>query len=218
MRYNTVIFDLDGTLLSTLDDIRDSANYALRECGFSERSLEEINNFVGNGTNYLMAKAVPENTPKDKLEECTKIYRNHYANNIDNKTAPYKGIMEMLEKMKDKGFKMAVVSNKFDSAVKDLCKKYFSDFLTVAIGESPEIKRKPAPDTLYEAMKQLNSSKEDCIYVGDSDVDVNTAHNAGIPCIGVDWGFRGRQVLEDEGADYIIDRPDEIFDILLSND
>ena len=126
--------------------------------------------------------------------------------------------MEMLEKMKDKGFKMAVVSNKFDSAVKDLCKKYFSDFLTVAIGESPEIKRKPAPDTLYEAMKQLNSSKEDCIYVGDSDVDVNTAHNAGIPCIGVDWGFRGRQVLEDEGADYIIDRPDEIFDILLSND
>lgn len=214
MKYNTIIFDLDGTLLSTLEDIMDSANHALRECGFPERNLKEINSFVGKGTDYLMKKAVPTNTPIDNLEKCTEIYRNHYKNNMDNKTAPYDGIIKMLEKLKNNGYKLAVVSNKFDSAVKELCKKYFSEYLEVAIGESADVKRKPAPDTALEAMKVLNSKKEDCIYVGDSDVDVKTAHNAGIECIGVSWGFRGRDVLEKEGANYIIDKPEEIFNII----
>lgn len=214
MNYNTVIFDLDGTLLNTLEDIADSTNYALRKCGFPERTIEEVNSFIGNGTNHLIANAVPTATPKEKLEECTRIYRNHYSSNSDNKTAPYPGILEILSQLKDNNYKLAVVSNKFDSAVKELCKKYFKDYLEIAIGESPLIQRKPAPDTLFEAMKQLGASKEECIYVGDSDVDVKTAHNAGIPCIGVAWGFRGRSLLEAEGADYIIDTPEEIFEAL----
>ena len=214
MKYNTIIFDLDGTLLNTLVDIKDSVNYALKKCEFPKRSVEEINTFVGNGTNVLIKKSVPANTPKDELDNCTEIYRKHYKNNMTNKTAPYDGILEMLKKLKDDGYKLAVVSNKFNSAVKTLCKKYFSEFLEVAIGENSNVKRKPAPDTVFEAMKELDSKKKDCIYVGDSDVDVNTAHNAGIECIGVSWGFRGREVLDKEGADYIIDRPKEIYNII----
>lgn len=214
MKYNTIIFDLDGTLLNTIVDIKDSVNYALDKCGFPKRSLDEINSFVGNGTDDLIKKAVPSNTTKDELSNCTQIYRKHYKNNMDNKTTPYDGILEMITKLKDDGYKLAVVSNKFDSAVKTLCKKYFFDFLEVAIGESSSVKRKPAPDTVFEAMKELDSKKEDCVYVGDSDVDVNTAHNAGIECIGVSWGFRGRQVLEKEGANYVIDRPEEIYNII----
>lgn len=214
MKYNTIIFDLDGTLLNTLEDIRDSVNYALKECGFPKRSLEEINSFVGNGTNYLLEKSVPINTPKDELDNCTDIYRNYYKNNMVNKTAPYNGILEMLNKLKEDGYKLAVVSNKFDSAVKILCKKYFSEFLEVSIGESSSVRRKPAPDTVFKAMKELDSKRNDCIYVGDSDVDVKTAHNVGIECIGVSWGFRGREVLEREGADYIIDKPKDIYNIV----
>ncbi len=214
MKYNTIILDLDGTLLNTLEDIADSTNFALRECGFPERTLEEVNSFIGNGTNHLISKAVPSNISKVQLEECVQIYRNHYSANSDNKTSPYKGITSMLEKLKNKNYKLGVASNKFDSAVKVLCKKYFSDYLEVAIGESPLVKRKPAPDTLLAAIKELDSNKEECIYVGDSDVDVKTAHNLGIPCIGVSWGFRGRKVLQEEGADYIIDSPDEIFKVL----
>lgn len=214
MKINTIIFDLDGTLLSTLDDIKDSTNFALRKCGFPERSLEEVNSFVGHGTNYLIGKAVPQDTPSHKIDECNKIYRQHYKGNKDNKTAPYNGIMDILEKMHNKNYKLAIVSNKFDSAVKELGEKYFSEYMDVAIGESSAIKRKPAPDSIYAAMEELGSSKEETIYVGDSEVDVMAAHNAGLPCIGVSWGFRGRQVLKDEGADYIIDTPDEIFDIL----
>ena len=216
MKYNTIIFDLDGTLLNTIEDIADSTNFALGKCGFPERTLKEITSFVGNGTDYLMSNAVPSNTPKDKLEECTFIYRNHYITNKNNKTGPYDGILNMLARLKDKNYKLAVVSNKFDSAVKELCGIYFSDYLEVAIGESPEVKRKPAPDTVFAAMEELDSSPFECIYVGDSDVDVKTARNVGIPSIGVSWGLRPRQLLEDEGANYIIDKPDEIHEVLSS--
>lgn len=214
MKYNTIIFDLDGTLLYTLEDIADSTNYALRKCGFPERSLKEINSFIGNGTNHLIAKAVPANTSKDQLEECIQVYRDHYFLNSANKTAPFDGILDMLGQLRNENYKLAVVSNKFDQAVKDLCKKYFSNYLKIAIGESPLIQRKPAPDTVFAAMKELGSNKEECIYVGDSEVDVKTAHNAGIPCIGVSWGFRGASLLEKEGANYIINSPNEIFQVL----
>lgn len=214
VQFKTIIFDLDGTLLNTIEDIADSVNYALKECGFPERTYEEVQGFVGNATNYLLSKSVPANTPKDQTEECTRIYKNHYRSNMDNKTAPYDNILDMLKKLKDNNYKIAVVSNKFDSAVKELCKKYFSDYIEVAIGESGDNRRKPAPDTVFAAIKELGSDKEECIYVGDSDVDVQTAHNTGIPCIGVTWGFRGREVLVNAGADYIIDTPSEIFDIL----
>lgn len=216
MKYNTVIFDLDGTLLNSLDDIRDSTNFALRKCGFPERSLEEINAFVGNGTNYLIRKAVPDNTPQDKLEECTEIYRNHYITNKDNKTKPYDGILEMLDQLKDENYKIAIVSNKFDSAVKELNKVHFSKYVSVAIGESTNIKRKPAPDSILAAIDLLDSTTVESIYVGDTDVDVEAAHNAGIPCIGVTWGFRSQEVLENAGADYITHSPDGILKILNS--
>lgn len=214
MKYNTVIFDLDGTLLDTLADLADSVNYSLRKMGFPERTYKEIRSFLGNGTRYLLKQSVPKDTPEDAFEECLKIYFGYYPKNLDKKTAPYDGIINVLEELKENDYKIAVVSNKFDSAVKELCKKYFSDYLEIAIGETKQIKRKPAPDTVYEAMKQLNAKKEECIYVGDSEVDVQTSKNAGISCIGVTWGFRTREVLEKEGAEYVIDTPEEIFEVL----
>lgn len=214
MKYNTVIFDLDGTLLDTLVDLADAVNYSLVKMGFPERTYKEIGRFLGNGTRQLLKQSVPENTPEDVFEECLKIYLDYYPNNLANKTAPYDGIIETLDKLKESDYKIAVVSNKFDSAVKELCEKYFSDYLEVAIGETKEIKRKPAPDTVYEAMKQLDANKEECVYVGDTEVDVQTSKNAGIPCIGVTWGFRDREVLEKEGAKYIVDKPEEILEVL----
>lgn len=198
MKYNTVIFDLDGTLLDTLADLGDAVNYSLGKMGFPERSYREIRSFLGNGTRQLLKQSVPENTPDDVFEECLKIYLEYYPDNLDNKTAPFDGIVDTLQELKENNYKIAVVSNKFDSAVKELCKKYFSDYLEVAIGETKQIKRKPAPDTVFEAMKQLDAKVEECVYVGDSEVDVQTSQNVGIPCIGVTWGFRDRDVLEKE--------------------
>ena len=214
MSYNTVIFDLDGTLLNSIEDLKDSVNYALDKLGFPKRSLEEVNDFVGNGVGVLIEKAVPEGALQSQIEDCLTIFRQHYTKNMENKTAPYKGILELLHTLKDNNYKMAVVSNKYDAAVKSLCEKYFDSFIKVAIGESPDIKRKPEPDSVYKAIKELASTKEKSIYVGDSEVDVRTAHNAGIKCIGVSWGFRGRDILEKEAADFIVDSPEEIFEIL----
>jgi phosphoglycolate phosphatase len=213
---NTVIFDLDGTLLNTLHDLTDSVNYALEQFGFPLRSVEEIRQFVGNGVKVLLDLAVPNNTPPEITHECLNLYKVHYNTNMQNKTKPYEGILDLLHNLKEMGIKLAVVSNKYDAAVKSLCKDYYSDYIIIAIGESSEVAKKPAPDSVYTALSKLDSVKEEAIYVGDSEVDVRTAHNAGVPCIGVTWGFRSREVLSREGAEMIIDTPSELITYIKS--
>lgn len=212
--YDTIIFDLDGTLLNTLDDLADSVNFALCMHGFPERTIFEIRSFVGNGIARLIELSIPRGMENPKYNECLKDFKLHYSNNMNNKTAPYEGIMELLKRLSHDNYKTAIVSNKFDGAVKKLNKIYFEEYIDVAIGESENISRKPAPDTVFKAIEELGSNRASAIYVGDSEVDVKTAKNAGIPCIGAAWGFRGRDVLESKGADYVIDRPEEILDII----
>lgn len=206
----TVIFDLDGTLLNTLLDLKESTNYALRQFGYPERTLEEIRYFVGNGVRKLIERAVPENCPN--IEECLDVFKKHYEKNMYNNTVSYNSIETMLKTLKSDGIKLGVVSNKFDLAVKELCKKYYDGLVDVAIGQGGEVLPKPSPFGVYKAMKELGAEKESTVYVGDSEVDVQTAQNANIPCIGVTWGFRGRAYLD--GADYIIDDPCEIIKIV----
>ncbi|HHU73452.1 MAG TPA: HAD family hydrolase [Clostridiales bacterium] len=214
MQYDTIIFDLDGTLLNTLEDLRDSLNAILIQNGFPQRSLEEVRRFVGNGVKTLIRLSVPDTCSDEQVEQLLIQFKEHYGRNMQNKTRPYDGIMELLLDLQRFNYKLGIVSNKFDAAVKSLAKTYFGDLIPIAIGETDQVKRKPAPDSVFEAMRQLGSDPKQTIYVGDSETDVRTAKNAGLPCIGVTWGFRSRQVLRDEGADYLIDTPKELLTLI----
>lgn len=211
-----VIFDLDGTLLNTLDDLYYSTNYALAECCFLQRTKDEIRNFVGNGVSKLIERALPAGQSNDKFETCLNIFKRHYAKNMYNHTAPYEGIIEVLTKIKNLGINIAVVSNKFDTAVKSLCEKYFGILVDFAAGENEAggVRKKPAPDTVLKVLEKYNINPNDAIYVGDSDVDILTAKNAGIQCISVTWGFKNKNFLLKHDAKIIIDKPDEIFKYL----
>ena len=211
----SVVFDLDGTLLNTLLDLADSTNYALRSFGFRERSPEEIRKFVGNGAKLLIERCIPEQQDSVK-EEVLAVFKKHYAKNMTNKTRPYDGILEMLSSLKDRGYMLGIVSNKFDLAVKGLADIYFKDVVDEAGGENERagIRKKPAPDSVNKTISLLHSDCEHCVYVGDSDVDVKTAHNAHIKCIGVTWGFRDEKILTDAGADYIANDAKELYDII----
>lgn len=211
---NTVIFDLDGTLLNTLDDLADSVNYALSQFDLPMRQISEVRNFVGNGVEKLIERAVDGRLPETKVLECLVIFKQHYSENMNNKTRPYEGMLDLVKELLAKGYKIAIVSNKFDSAVKELNVTYFEGLFPVAIGESERIAKKPAPDSVYEALLQLKADGSHAIYIGDSDVDVMTAHNAGLPCVGVTWGFRDRELLLSKGAEYIIDKPEELLSVL----
>lgn len=214
MKYNTVIFDLDGTLLNTLDDLRDSLNEILIQKGYKTRSIEEVRRFVGNGVRSLVRLSVPAQCSDDEVTLIMEEFKEHYNNNMQNKTRPYNGIMELLLDLYRYNYKIAIVSNKFDTAVKSLSRTYFGNLIPVAIGETLEIKRKPAPDSIYTAIKELGSDLSNTVLVGDSETDVQTAKNAGIPCIGVTWGFRTREVLRSAGADYLIDTPKELLTLI----
>lgn len=211
-----VIFDLDGTLLNTLDDLADSTNYALSRFGYPTRTIEEVRQFVGNGVAKLIERAIPEGKNNPNFEKCLAIFKENYAQNMYNKTAPYNGIIEMLSNLKSKGIKIAVVSNKFDLAVKELCKKYFEGFIDFAVGENEAqgIKKKPAPDTVLSVLSEFNFAPEDAVYVGDSDVDIMTAKNSKMPCISVTWGFRDEKFLLENGATILINAPSEIYNHL----
>ncbi|CDE99912.1 putative phosphoglycolate phosphatase bacterial [Clostridium sp. CAG:813] len=211
-----VIFDLDGTLLNTLDDLADSTNYALSRFGYPTRTIEEVRQFVGNGVAKLIERAIPEGKNNPNFEKCLAIFKENYAQNMYNKTAPYNGIIEMLSNLKSKGIKIAVVSNKFDLAVKELCKKYFEGFIDFAAGENEAqgIKKKPAPDTVISVLNKFNFASEDAVYVGDSDVDIMTAKNSKMPCISVTWGFRDEKFLLENGATILINAPSEIYNHL----
>ena len=209
-----VIFDLDGTLLYTLEDLKNSVNFALSKNGFKERSLDEVREFVGNGIENLMRKSAPQNITENDFQKCFEDFKNHYKIHSEDNTKEYDGITDMLKALKENNILLAVVSNKADFAVNTLCKKYFPDLLDCAFGERVGIKRKPSPDSVNEVIKLLNVEKENCFYVGDSDVDVKTAHNANIKCIACTWGFRERNVLEKEKPEYIIDSVNEILKIV----
>lgn len=212
--YQTVIFDLDGTLLDTLDDLADSVNYALTLHGLPERSREEVRHFVGNGVGRLLHLAVPEGTGAELEAQCLADFRAHYLTNMQHKTAPYPGVLKMLDALGAGGIPCAVVSNKFDGAVKGLCRTYFGDKIPVAIGESQGVARKPAPDTVRRALAELGAEAAGAVYVGDSDVDIETARNSGVPCLSVSWGFRDRAFLTAHGAARIVDTVADLEDVL----
>lgn len=213
---DTVIFDLDGTLLYTLGNLYKSTNYALQTLGFPERSLDEIRSFVGNGVEKLIERSVPQFTTKEQKDCCLDVFKQHYSKTMYENTYPFDGIIEMLDFFNSKNIKCAVVSNKYDAAVKELCEKYFGSRIICAIGECNDVRRKPCPDGVLNVIKQLNSKK--CVYVGDSEVDIQTAQNAKIPCISVSWGYKDKNFLLVNKACIIADNVDELVQYVLSLD
>ena len=209
--YKTYIFDLDGTLLNTLGDLAASTNYALRQYGMPEHTIDDVRRFVGNGVGKLIERAIPEGLANPQYEDVLATFRKHYMLHSLDTTAPYPGIESLLHSLRSYGCNVAVVSNKFYNATVELCRHFFADTVEVAIGERANIRRKPAPDTVFEAMRQLGVSGEDTVYVGDSDVDVATARNSGIPCISVLWGFRDRDFLIEHGATTFVNTPEDIL-------
>jgi phosphoglycolate phosphatase len=211
--YSTYIFDLDGTLLDTLGDLASSVNYALRMHNMPEHSLEDIRRFVGNGVRKLMERAVPQGAQNPCFDEAFATFRQYYMQHSLDTTRPYAGIPETLEALKARGCHLAVVSNKMMAATQALCSHFFPDTIEVAIGEheAEGIRKKPAPDTVIAALKALGVGKEQAVYVGDSDVDIETARNSGMPCISVLWGFRDRDFLKQNGAETFISAPSELL-------
>jgi len=209
--YDAYIFDLDGTLLDTLADLAASTNYALQAHHMPRRTIDEVRRFVGNGVRRLMEQAVTEGTTTEQFEAVIATFRDHYLHHSLDTTRPYPGIMELLRRLKADGKATAVVSNKFDAATKALCTHFFGTLVDVAIGESERIRRKPAPDTVVEAMRLLGVDRQQAVYVGDSDVDIATAANCQLPCISVLWGFRDRDFLLAHGATTLIASPGELL-------
>ncbi|MBP5305133.1 MAG: HAD family hydrolase [Lachnospiraceae bacterium] len=211
---NTVIFDMDGTVLDTLEDLTDAINYVMGRFGLPVRSINECRQFVGNGIKVALNLASDEKYPDETLNEMVGVFKEYYDVHCLDKTGPYRGIPELINDLSENGFKVGIVSNKIDSAVKELNAKFFAENVKVAIGERPNVRRKPAPDTVLEAMKELGSTKDETIYVGDSEVDIETAKNTGIPCISVLWGFRDRDVLENAGGKFYAEKPAEILEVI----
>ena len=211
---DTIIFDMDGTVLNTLDDLTVSVNYVLEKFGMPLRTMEEYRLFFGSGIRRALELATPEGTSDDVIDEMLPVFKEHYDEHCLDKTGPYAGILELMKELKSKGYKMAIVSNKIDSAVKELNERFFSQYVDVAIGEKDGIRRKPAPDTVIQALAELGSSKDAAVYIGDSEVDYQTAVNSGLPCISVLWGFRDKDFLLDIGATTFASTPADICDLL----
>lgn len=213
--YQTYIFDLDGTLLDTLGDLTASTNHALRSHGMKEHGKEAIRGFVGNGVRLLIERSVPQNTPPEAVEEVLNTFRGYYMQHHLDTTRPYPGIEDLLYRLKQHGKMTAIVSNKFDAATKELARHFFPQTIDVAVGEheAEGIRKKPAPDTVEEALRLLGAQKEGAVYVGDSDVDIATARNCGLPCISVLWGFRSEDFLRKCGATVCVSTPEQIFPV-----
>jgi len=212
-RYKNYIFDLDGTLLDTLEDLTASTNYALHEFEMPVYSRDQIRMFVGNGVRKLIERAVPGGATNERFEEVLSVFQQHYLQHGMDHTVPYAGIVDLLTKLRAEGRRVAVVSNKFCAATEELCDSFFGELVEVAIGENEAagIKKKPSPDTVVEAMRQLGATCDDTVYVGDSDVDIQTAKNSGIPCISVLWGFRDKDFLLVHGAETFVASPLDII-------
>ena len=212
--YSLAIFDLDGTLLDTLSDLHTSVNFALRSFGFPERTIDEVRAFIGNGVVKLMERSTPDGTDEKTQKQCLDVFRKHYLEHMSDTTAPFEGISELLERLKEKGIKIAVVSNKLHKAVEELCESYFPGLIDKAVGVSVEEERKPSPINVVKTAEYFETELEDCIYIGDSEVDVQTAHNAGLQCIGVTWGFRSKESLLMNNCDFIAETADEVYGLI----
>ena len=218
MRFDAILLDMDGTVLNSLEDLADSTNAALRHFGMPERTIGEVRRFVGNGAARLIELAVPEGTSAETTEAVLAWYKPWYDAHCRIKTRPYEGILPLLERLRAAGEKLAVISNKPDEAVKILAQEHFAGLLDLAVGEKPPLRRKPWPDMVNEAVKLLGVDKDRCLYVGDSEVDVMTAKNAGLDCASVCWGFRSREELLNAGATNLFDSPEELCDWILKNE
>jgi len=205
---------MDGTVLNTLDDLATSVNYVLTRYGMPVHCTEDYRRYFGNGIRYALECAVPKGTEETTIDQMLPVFKEHYNAHCLDKTRPYDGIPELMKALRDRGFKLAIVSNKIDSAVKELNAKFFSAYVDVTIGEREGIRRKPAPDTVVQALEELKSSKHEAVYIGDSEVDLQTAANAGLPCISVLWGFREKDFLTEQGATVFANTPQEIYDLL----
>ena len=215
MPYQTAVFDLDGTLLDTLEDLYRAVNIALAARSFPLRSRDEVRMFVGNGVEMLIRRAVPTGTDEETTLAVLADFKTTYAAICEDHTRPYDGIPDMLTALREKGIRVAVVSNKFDAATKQLCEKYFGNLVEVAIGERAGVRKKPAPDTVLEALQELGVTSQGAVYIGDSDVDIETARNCGMPCISVTWGLRDRDFLLQNGAEILVDTPEGLLGVII---
>ena len=214
MKYTTIVFDCDGTLLDTLTDLRNAVNYVLRAHDLPERSVPEVKAALGNGVAHLMRQSLPDSISEAEFNTYLDEFKAYYGEHLQDYTAPYPGMLDVLDTLRAKGYKLAIVSNKIQEGITPLNKEYFGDRLPVAIGERPGLQRKPAPDMVLQALKELNSSQDESIYIGDSEVDVATAKNSGLLCIGVTWGFRDEQLHKDLGVKYIARKAEDIVMII----
>lgn len=214
MAIKTVIFDLDGTLLYSLEDLKDSVNFVMKKHGFREYTIDEVREAIGNGVRLLMERILPKDIDKNSFEECLSEFKENYSKNMYNKTKPYDGVLDMLKALREEGYKIAVLSNKFDSAVKELSSKYFGELVDLAVGQKEGVKEKPSPLGIQEIAKELDTDVETCIMVGDSEVDIQTANNAGIDCISVTWGYKNIDFLYDNGATKLVYAPEDILELL----
>ena len=215
MRYKAVLFDMDGTVLDTLDDLADSVNRSLREFGLPEVSRFQVGQSLGNGAKYLIRHCLPEGSDEALCEQVLSFYKPWYEAHCRIKSKPYDGILQLMETLRADGVSQAIISNKPDSAVQELAEAFFPGLMDVVIGESPAVKRKPSPDTVLAAARQMGLMASDCVYIGDTEVDLETARNAGMDCIPVSWGFRTEEQLCAAGAEEIIRSPEELKKKLL---
>lgn len=218
MGYRAVIFDMDGTLLNTLEDIAGGVNHTLQNHGYPEKTLEQVRMAVGNGAGRLMKNVLPQGAETPGFDQILKEYEAYYQEHCQIKTGAYPGIPALLEELKGRGILMAIVSNKGDGAVKELNRQYFSELISTAVGERPGIRRKPEPDAVLEALQLLGVSRQEALYVGDSEVDYYTARRAEISCALVTWGFRRKEDLEQLCPDYLTENPRELLEIVVSDE
>jgi len=209
-----IIFDMDGTILNTIDDITDSVNYALASMEYPLKTIHQVKMSVGSGAIQLIERVLPQGSSKETVMKVFRIYQDHYDKNNSNKTGPYEGIMLLLNQLKTQGYKLSVVSNKYNHLVQELNEKIFNKYFDVSIGEIKGIPIKPAPDMIYKALELLQCKQDEVLFVGDSEVDMLTATNAKLKSVGVTWGFRDQAVLEAHHADFIIHKPQELFDVI----
>ncbi len=215
MSFQLAIFDLDGTILNTLEDLAAALNHGLKAFGLPPRTVDEVRRFVGNGMGLLIHRGVPAGTSSETEEKVLSAFHQYYKEHCTDSTRPYDGIPELLQELRRRGVKTAVVSNKADYGVQELCANYFPDMFDAAVGERAGIAKKPDPSSVLEVLRLLNIPREQAVYIGDSDVDIETAKNAHMPCISVEWGFRDRTFLTTHGAQKIVSSPGELLPLIL---
>lgn len=216
MKYKLALFDMDGTILNTIEDLKNSVNYALSKYNYPLHTVDKVQSFVGNGIAMLIKRAAPKDTDQATLDDLYNIFTEHYKVHFKDKTCPYEGITECLKKLKQDGIKLAVVSNKDDYAVKELAELFFGDLFDLAVGPKTGVRPKPEKDMVNLAFEHFNVDKSSTVYIGDSGVDFNTASNSELDFIGVSWGFKGREFLQSLGTKVVVDNCQELYLAILN--